>query len=99
MESERIPISEWGQQATYSSHTTPSFIAPTVSECRSDIDYYFAPAQPAADDKQQRPNDTSAAACPVANTPRSTTNSTNNDDDDDEEDSDEEIGAMIDICI
>ena len=88
---ERIPISEWGQQPAKSSHTTPSAtasaldntknddygnIAPTVSECRSDIDYYPAPAQQQADDTQRRPDDTtsySAAACPVANTPRSTT--------------------------
>ena len=68
-------------------------IAPTVSECRSDIDYPTT-AQPDADDTPQRPDDTnsSAAACPVANTLRSTTSSS---DDDDEEDSDEEIGAMI----
>ena len=92
MEMERIPISEWEQQAAKPSHTTPSNtaalaitknddngnIAPTVSECRSDIDYYPIPAQPAADDDTPRradDNDTtssSAASCHVANTLRST---------------------------
>ena len=82
-----MPISEWEQQATYSSHTTPSFVAPSVSECGSYINYYPAPAQPAppADDKQQRPNDTSAAAFPVTNTISRITN-TNRLNDDDEED-------------
>ena len=97
---ERIPISEWEQQASYLSHTTPSFIAPTVSECRSDITNYPTTAlQPAADDKQQRPPDdittsSSTAACPVDNNTSRSTN-TNRLNDDDEEDSDEEIGVMV----
>ena len=108
---ERIPISEWEQQADKPSHATQPAnvalaimkyddndnIAPTVSECRSDIAYYPTPApQPAANDKQERPDDTTSSfsvACPVSNTPRST--NTNRLNDDDEEDSDEEIGAMI----
>ena len=71
-------------------------IAPTVSECWSDIDYPTT-AQPDADDTPQRPVDTnsSAAAFPAfANTLRSTS-TTSSSDGDDEEDSDEEIGAMI----
>ena len=100
---ERIPISEWEQQAAKPSHTTPSNnaalaitkfddnddIAPTVSECRSDIDSPTTD-KPDADDTLDDTN-ASAASYPVANTLRSTTTSSS--DDADEEDSDEEIGA------
>ena len=90
-----IFISEWEwEQAAKSSHTTPSFIVPNVSECRS--------PQPATDDndtQQRRPQDntnSSSAACPSP-APHNEVLliASSNDDDDDEEDSDKEIGPMI----